>query len=58
MAWQDFCPHRGARLSFGTVKHDTLSCGFHGLTYNREGQCVQIPAHPELAPPSRACIRT
>lgn len=56
--WQDFCPHRGARLSLGWVEGDTLVCPYHGFQYNSEGRCVRIPAHPDQTPPARACIRT
>ena len=58
LAWQDLCPHRGARLSLGWVEDDTLVCPYHGLAYNIEGQGVHIPAHPDLQPPRRACVRT
>lgn len=54
LAWQDLCLHRGTRLSMGEIKDDgTLMCPYHGWTYNTEGQCVQIPAHPDQPPPSR-----
>jgi phenylpropionate dioxygenase-like ring-hydroxylating dioxygenase large terminal subunit len=58
LAWQDLCPHRGARLSLGWVEDGTLVCPYHGLAYNIEGQGVHIPAHPDLQPPRRACVRT
>lgn len=58
IACLDLCPHRGARLSLGWVENNTLVCPYHGLAYNSEGQCVQIPAHPDLQPPARACVRT
>ncbi|WP_414585137.1 Rieske 2Fe-2S domain-containing protein [Scytonema sp. PCC 10023] len=57
-AWQDFCPHRGARLSLGWVEKDNLVCPYHGLAYNTEGKCVLVPASPDQPPPARACIRT
>ena len=57
-AWQDFCPHRGARLSLGWVEKDNLVCSYHGLAYNTEGKCVLVPASPDQPPPARACIRT
>ncbi len=54
MAWQDLCIHRGTRLSLGKVQNDTLVCPYHGWTYNQEGKCVHIPAHPDQAPPAKA----
>src|SRR4051794_37461333 len=30
-ALEDFCPHRGAPLSLGTVCEGQLVCGYHGL---------------------------
>lgn len=54
-AWRDLCVHRGTRLSLGRVQDDTLICPYHGWTYNGEGRCVRIPAHPDQAPPAKAC---
>lgn len=54
-AWQDLCIHRGVKLSLGRVVDGCeLRCAYHGWTYNEEGQCVQMPAHPSMKPPSRA----
>jgi len=40
-ALEDRCPHRGTRLSLGRVIFPgTLSCGYHGWTYNRQGECL------------------
>ena len=37
----DRCPHRGTKLSLGRVLFPgTLSCGYHGWTYNRQGECL------------------
>jgi phenylpropionate dioxygenase-like ring-hydroxylating dioxygenase large terminal subunit len=57
VAWQDLCIHRGARLSMGRVQGATLSCPYHGWTYNGEGRCIRIPSHPLVAPPARALAR-
>lgn len=54
LAWQDLCVHRGARLSLGRVERETLVCPYHGWTYNGEGRCVRIPAHPDQQLPARA----
>lgn len=55
-AWEDRCPHRGMKLSFGFVKGDRLACLYHGWEYDGGGRCRHIPAHPELDVP--ASIRT
>src|SRR6478736_1491716 len=39
-----FCPHLGAHLAHGgTVEGATLSCPFHGWTYDGAGACTNIP---------------
>jgi phenylpropionate dioxygenase-like ring-hydroxylating dioxygenase large terminal subunit len=50
-AWADRCPHRGMRLSHGFVRGEALSCIYHGWSYGADGQCLRIPAHPDLVPP-------
>ncbi len=57
MVWQDLCVHRGTRLSLGTIEDDTLMCPYHGWTYNADGQCVKMPAHPDQIPPARARVK-
>jgi len=52
--WLDLCIHRGAKLSIGSVCHNQLKCAYHGWSYDQGGRCVLIPAHPNLAPPSKA----
>jgi len=49
--WEDRCPHRGMRLSFGFVRGDHIACLYHGWQFNAEGQCQYIPAHPQLDVP-------
>jgi phenylpropionate dioxygenase-like ring-hydroxylating dioxygenase large terminal subunit len=58
MAWQDLCIHRGSKLSGGKIVGDDLQCPYHGWTYNNEGLCVKIPAHPEQKPPTKAKVKT
>jgi phenylpropionate dioxygenase-like ring-hydroxylating dioxygenase large terminal subunit len=53
-AWFDLCIHRGAKLSPGAVVNECLVCPYHGWQYNSRGECVKIPAHPTLKPPTRA----
>lgn len=51
---RDQCPHRGAALSLGQVRGETLMCGYHGWVYDRSGQCVFQPAAPLHTPPPNA----
>jgi len=53
--WEDRCPHRGMRLSFGFVRDGMLRCIYHGWGYELGGHCASIPAHPDLAPPKTIC---
>ena len=64
--WLDLCIHRGAKLSLGTVGEtsgqsadavECLTCPYHGWRYAASGQCVEIPAHPGLTPPTKARAR-
>jgi nitrite reductase/ring-hydroxylating ferredoxin subunit len=56
--WEDRCPHRGMRLSFGAVRGDRLACLYHGWQYDGAGQCRAIPAHPELVVPKTIKVMT
>lgn len=56
--WEDRCPHRGMRLSFGFVQGNRLVCLYHGWEYEKGGQCSRIPAHPDLEPPKTICTKT
>jgi phenylpropionate dioxygenase-like ring-hydroxylating dioxygenase large terminal subunit len=49
--WEDRCPHRGMRLSFGFVRDNALNCLYHGWQYGAGSQCLRIPAHPDLNVP-------
>ena len=42
----DRCPHRFAPLSCGKVRAEVLTCGYHGLAFDRSGQCVANPHGP------------
>lgn len=56
--WEDRCPHRGMRLSFGFVRGDRIACLYHGWQYDAAGQCRYIPAHPDLKVPKTICVAT
>jgi nitrite reductase/ring-hydroxylating ferredoxin subunit len=57
-AWEDRCPHRGMRLSFGFVRGDRIACLYHGWQYDAAGRCRYIPAHPDLKVPETICVGT
>jgi nitrite reductase/ring-hydroxylating ferredoxin subunit len=56
--WEDRCPHRGMRMSFGFVRGDHIACLYHGWQYDTAGQCRYIPAHPTLEVPSTIKVPT
>lgn len=47
------CCHRSFPLAHGTVEGDSLRCGYHGLRYDREGRCVEIPMQEKIPPTLR-----
>ncbi|TIX90346.1 Rieske 2Fe-2S domain-containing protein [Rhizobium sp. P44RR-XXIV] len=56
--WEDRCPHRGMRMSFGFVRGDHIACLYHGWQYDTAGQCRYIPAHPTLEVPQSIKVPT
>lgn len=56
--WEDRCPHRGMRLSFGFVRDNHIACLYHGWQYDTAAQCRYIPAHPDLAVPGTIRVAT
>ena len=40
----DHCSHRGASLSYGRVEDNGLRCLYHGWLYDRDGNCLEMPA--------------
>lgn len=57
VALEDACPHRKLPLSDGTLEGDTVVCGYHGLTFNCTGKCVEAPTQRGQIPP-RAKVRS
>lgn len=56
--WEDRCPHRGMKMSFGFVRGDHIACLYHGWEFGETGQCQKIPAHPDLEVPRTICVKT
>jgi nitrite reductase/ring-hydroxylating ferredoxin subunit len=56
--WEDRCPHRGMRMSFGFVRGDRIACLYHGWEYDNAGQCKYVPAHPDLEVPQTIKVAT
>ena len=49
-ALEDRCPHRCAPLSLGRVEGESIKCGYHGATFDGNGQCVSVPGQDTLPP--------
>jgi phenylpropionate dioxygenase-like ring-hydroxylating dioxygenase large terminal subunit len=58
IAARDICLHRGVPLSLGWIDGEELVCAYHGVRYNKAGQCVCIPAYSESAIPARLKLTT
>jgi phenylpropionate dioxygenase-like ring-hydroxylating dioxygenase large terminal subunit len=56
VALADRCVHRLAPLSLGRCEADKLRCMYHGLLYDTQGQCVQIPGQDVI--PRGARVRS
>ena len=41
---EEHCTHRGTSLAYGRVENDGLRCLYHGWKYDREGNCLDMPA--------------
>jgi phenylpropionate dioxygenase-like ring-hydroxylating dioxygenase large terminal subunit len=49
---KDVCPHRGAAVSRGKIRGDTIACPFHGIQFDSNGRCRLVPANGRgVAPP-------
>lgn len=49
------CPHRFAPLAGGKIRGDAIECPYHGLRFDRTGQCVHNP-HGDGRVPSAARV--
>ena len=44
----EFCSHRGVSLYFGRNEENGIRCSYHGLKFNRLGECVDVPSAPQV----------
>ncbi len=44
------CPHRLAPLFFAVNAEGGLRCPYHGLKFNRNGDCIDLPCEPPGSP--------
>ncbi len=52
IALEDRCCHRAAPLSLGKVVGEHLQCGYHGLKFDSNGRCVEVPGQKAIPPGS------
>ncbi|MCB1313876.1 MAG: aromatic ring-hydroxylating dioxygenase subunit alpha [Sedimentitalea sp.] len=53
---EDFCPHRGAPLSYGEIHEGNIGCRYHGVIVDGEGVVVRVPAMPDCALEGRKAL--
>jgi len=53
VALEDRCCHRHAPLSKGRREGDCVRCGYHGLKFDAQGVCVEVPGMASVPPRAR-----
>jgi phenylpropionate dioxygenase-like ring-hydroxylating dioxygenase large terminal subunit len=53
VALEDRCCHRQAPLSLGCREGDCVRCGYHGLKFDSQGVCVEVPGMDGVPPQAR-----
>lgn len=43
----EHCSHRGASLFFGRNEENGIRCAYHGVKFDRNGRCVEVPSAPK-----------
>jgi phenylpropionate dioxygenase-like ring-hydroxylating dioxygenase large terminal subunit len=51
----DRCPHRHLPLSMGCAARGGIQCGYHGMVFDRDGKCLEVPSQSAIPP--RAQVR-
>ncbi|PIV75949.1 MAG: (2Fe-2S)-binding protein [Rhodobacteraceae bacterium CG17_big_fil_post_rev_8_21_14_2_50_65_11] len=57
VALENACPHRKLPLSKGNLKGDHVECGYHGLTFDCTGTCIDSPTQRGMTP-RRAVVKS
>jgi phenylpropionate dioxygenase-like ring-hydroxylating dioxygenase large terminal subunit len=55
IALEDRCCHRQAPLSLGRREGDNIRCMYHGLKFDPDGRCIEIPGQATI--PAQARVR-
>lgn len=55
---EDFCPHRGAPLSYGEIHGEHIGCRYHGVVVDGTGTVQQVPAMPDCPMEGRKALRS
>ncbi|HTH98506.1 MAG TPA: aromatic ring-hydroxylating dioxygenase subunit alpha [Stellaceae bacterium] len=55
-ALRDACPHRSVPLSLGKLVGDIVQCGYHGLCFDTEGTCVNVPGQDRIPQAAKARV--
>ena len=55
---EDRCPHRGARLSHGSVRESGIACRYHGVTVDGRGAIVEVPALGKCGLEGRSAVKS
>lgn len=49
VALDDRCCHRAAPLSLGRIEGDCIRCMYHGMKYDADGKCIEIPGQDRIS---------
>ena len=52
----DTCIHRGGSLSQGKIEGDSVTCAYHGWSFDGSGKCTKIPQIKDGKIPGRAKV--
>lgn len=55
---EDYCPHRGAPLSYGEIHDGNVGCRYHGVIVDGTGTVQRVPAMPECPMEGRKVLQS